>query len=315
MLATAGVLAGVIMGIINAVNGDNMLSVVTGVSSATLSFGLMCYANATGRYKICYLITIVVIFIFYFPFLYFRLGGYQGSKIAFFIFAVVYTAYMLEGKIAGLVISLELLTYTGVFIFSYMYPQSVTPFPEERGYLIDAISNLIFVSIALSVTLIGHLGMYNRQQRELEAARKQAEEYAKMKGELFANMSHEMRTPLTVMSAYAQYAVEQIMEAGANDQTLADLATISDEAKRLAEMADGTLKVLMSSSDTSKYKFEPVDIGSLTGRIAGLFGSVALRKGRRIVTHIEEGMPVIQGDTDASTQLLWNTIQNAVTHS
>ena len=53
-----------------------------------------------------------------------------------------------------------------------------------------------------------------------------------------------MRTPLTVMSGYAQFAVEQIRVSGANEQTLADLFTISEEAKRLAEMADGTQKIL-----------------------------------------------------------------------
>ena len=115
-----------------------------------------------------------------------------------------------------------------------------------------------------------HFRLYKQRQKELEAARRQVEEYARMKSELFTGMSHEMRTPLTVMSAYAQFAVEQIRESGANEQTLDDLATISDEAKRLAEMADGTLKILMSGSggtDESEtddqQKNTPVDAGDL----------------------------------------------------
>ena len=91
---------------------------------------------------------------------------------------------------------------------------------------------------------------------EIEAARKQSEEYAKMKGDIFAVMSHEMRTPLTIMSAYAQFAVEQLWESGPNEQTLDNLSTISDEAKRLAEMADTTLKVLMTSVETERTNMQ-----------------------------------------------------------
>jgi signal transduction histidine kinase len=315
VLATGGMLAGLIMGAINAANGGGILSVITGVSSAGLSFALLYYAYKSGRNQVCYLITIAVIFMGYFPSLFFRMGGYHGGKIAFFIFAVVYTAYMLEGKLAVIVTIIELFVYTGVFVYAYLKPESVTVLPSEFGYLTDSISNFIFVSIALSVTLIIHLNMYNRQQRELEAARKQAEEYARMKSELFADMSHEMRTPLTVMSGYAQYAVEQIRQKGMNEQTLADLATIGDEANRLAEMADGTLRILMSASDGSSNQTTDVDIGALATRLAHLFGAIAVRKKRKLTSDIAEKLPTVHGDMDALTQLLWNILQNAVTHS
>lgn len=54
MLATAGVLAGLIMGILNAINAGVTRSVITGIAVAALSFSLMVYANATARYKLCY---------------------------------------------------------------------------------------------------------------------------------------------------------------------------------------------------------------------------------------------------------------------
>jgi signal transduction histidine kinase len=136
-----------------------------------------------------------------------------------------------------------------------------------------------------------------------------------MKSELFADMSHEMRTPLPVMSGYAQYAVEQIRLKGMNEQTLADLATIGDEAKRLAEMADGTLRILMSASDGNSKEAADVDIGALATRLAHLFGAIVTRKKRKLTADIEGNLPAIHGDMDALTQLLWNILQNAVTHS
>jgi signal transduction histidine kinase len=130
-------------------------------------------------------------------------------------------------------------------------------------------------------------------------------------------MSHEMRTPLTVMSAYAQFAVEEIKENGANEQTLADLAAISGESRRLAEMADGTLKILLSETEAppDEQKNFPVDIGEISMSIARLFEPVAKRNGRKLTAAIGRDIPRIPGDPGALTQLLWNILQNAIIHS
>jgi len=69
------------------------------------------------------------------------------------------------------------------------------------------------------------------------------------KSELFAEMNHEIRTPLTVISTYAQHIAKRIKAAGTDEKTIAELAIISNEAKRLAEMADGTLKMLIGGSN------------------------------------------------------------------
>jgi len=315
VLAMGGTLISLLMGMLAIVINAGLINAIVNFATAILSFALLRYSYRTGRYQICYMITIIGIFICLFPIMFFSAGGYHSGMPSFFVFAVVFTVFMLEGKKAIFFSAFEILFYTALCAAAFYRPEWVSAFANEQEVLLDIIIAFVTVSIILSICLYIHFHLYNRQQRELEAARKQAEEYAEMKSELFANMSHEMRTPLTVMSGYAQYAVKQIMKTGANDQTLADLATIGDEAKRLAEMADGTLKILISPSDSGEDKAVPVDIGDLTGRIARLFGSVASRKGRKITADIKENLPFIHGDTDALTQLLWNILQNAVTHA
>ena len=243
---------------------------------------------------------------------------------SFFIFAVLFTVFMLDGKKMILMTVMELALYTFLCIFAYRCPETINFLSTEADFMIDIIICFVSVSIALGVTMTLHLKIYIQRQNELEAARKQVEEYAKMKSELFAGMSHEMRTPLTVMSAYAQYAVEQIKQSskeefpGANDQTIADLSTISDEANRLAEMADGTLKILMSTAasyNTGIDKNLPVNMGDLASRLARLMEPVALRKGKKLQVFIGEDLPLIDGDADALTQLIWNILHNAIIHS
>jgi len=92
VLAVAGMLAGTIMGTINAFNGGGVLSAAAGIGVAALAFVLLIYATVSGRYKIAYIWTIVVVFFIYFPFLFFGMGGITAEKFPF-SFLPLYTLH------------------------------------------------------------------------------------------------------------------------------------------------------------------------------------------------------------------------------
>ena len=318
ILALAGVLISLVTGITGLIISAGLANALQNLVSMVLSAALLWYSFVSGRYQLCYMITVICIFMGLFPALFFSSGGYHSGMPSFFIFAVLFTVFMLEGKKMVVMAVLELALYTSLCLYAFYNPESINFFDTEADFLTDVVVGFLAVSAALGITMSLHFRLYNQRQRELEAARKQVEEYAKMKSELFAGMSHEMRTPLTVMSAYAQFAVEQIRESGANEQTLADLATISVEAKRLAEMADGTLKILLTVSETGDMgvqKNTPVDVGDVSSRLIRLLEPIASRKGMKLSALIKEKIPTINGDADALTQLVWNILQNAITHS
>ena len=318
ILACGGMLSslmGIVYGlIIKAGVNTLLLNAVLAVFAASL----LLYSLKSGNYQRCYVITIIVVFFILFPAVFLNLGGYSGGIPMFFVFAVLFTVFMIEGKKVYIFAGLELILYTSLFVFAYYNPEIVKRITNETVELIDNIVCFLIVSVVLGLTMALHFNLYNQQQNELIAARKKAEEHAKIKSELFAGMSHEMRTPLTVMSAYAQFAVEQIRESEVNEQTLADLSTISEEAKRLAEMADGTLKILLSTSDpgeTNERAVRPVNIGDLAKRLTHLLKPFAMQKNRKLTISIKDDLPEIHGNADELTQLLWNIIQNAITHS
>jgi len=330
IMAVAGILISLVTGIMGIFIGAGLDNFLLCLAAFVITIILLWYSFTRGNHQFCYMITVILVFFVLFPALFFSAGGYYSGMPSFFIFAVMFTVFMLEGKKTLVVVALELALYTSLCIYAYHNPDSVDFFDTEANLLIDILIGFVFVSVALSITMALHFRVYNQRQRELEAAQKKVEELAKMKSELFAGISHEMRTPLTVMSTYAQFAVEQIRESGANEQTLADLATISGEAKRLAEIADGTLKVFMSTSGTGTdmQKKSQVDMIDLSSRIVRLFKPIALRSGKKMLVLINDKIqdnscennprqkgPEIFGDADALTQLLWNLFQNAIIHS
>jgi len=323
IIAVAGIVISLISCVTGIVTSTGLVSILQTLAMMLFAIWALWYGNVSGRYQFCYIVVIICIFLLLYSALFFNTGGYHSGMPSYFIFAVLFTFFMLDGKKMIIMSVLELSVYTALCLYAYHNPDKINFFDTEKDFLIDVFVGFLVVSVALGITVSFHFRLYNQRQRELEEARRQVEEYARMKSELFAGMSHEMRTPLTVMSAYAQYAVEQIRESGANEQTLADLATISDEAKRLAEMADGTLKVLMTSavlgvSETDSggaHQCQPVDVGAVCSRLVKLLEPIALRRGMKLRAVIRENIPAISGDADNVTQLVWNLLQNAITHS
>ena len=82
VLAVAGILGSVIIGIVNLISGAGAAAVLVDAAAAALSAGLLYYSYSTQKYQRCYLITIAGIFFGLFPYLYFRMGCYHESNDA-----------------------------------------------------------------------------------------------------------------------------------------------------------------------------------------------------------------------------------------
>jgi len=189
----------------------------------------------------------------------------------------------------------------------------------DESYAYDLVVSTDYLMITLLIASISFLIYYVSIKMVVQTEKSAAlEQVARTRAEMVDTLSHEVRTPLTVMSTYAQLAVKKIRAGNADEQTLADLATISDEARRLSVMASNTLRLsrLADVSDeaiASETGF--VDIGAITGQLVGLFEPTARRANRKLSAFTSENLPPVWGESDALTRLMWNLMDNALTHS
>ncbi|MCL2139524.1 MAG: HAMP domain-containing histidine kinase [Treponema sp.] len=314
VLAIGGTFIGLFMGFFGLAINIGTLNIVFCLASAVLSYALLTYSRLTQRYQICYLITTIIIFIGLFPFMFFTGGGYHSGMPLFFVFAVSFTVFMLEGKKAIFFSLTEILLYTGICLIAYFYPQTVNAITNEQKILTDIIIAFCIVSTVLGISLFLHLRLYNEQQKKLDEQNTVLVHASRAKTAFLANASHEMRTPLTIISVNVQTVMEileDMNEALKDKEAGKLLETAQSEIMRLARMVGGMLTLASMSESEDKGM---VDISALLASSAEMLRLFLQRSGNSLVTVIENDLHVY-GSADLLTQVVTNILQNAGEHT
>ena len=135
----------------------------------------------------------------------------------------------------------------------------------------------------------------------------------RLKNDLVANVSHELKTPLTAMRAL----VDTLLDAERFDEktTREYLELLATENARLSRLIDNFLT--FSRLERNKFKFEFMRIRPLevvVGAVAAL-GERAHAPGCSFESHAAEDLPSIRGDLDALVTALLNLLDNAWKYS
>lgn len=313
VLAFGGTAVSLVMGVLGVTNGL-VGNATVNLLVAALSFALLTYSHRSGNYQLCYTITIVAIFLLLFPMLFFSSGGYHSGMPAFFVFAVAFTIFMLEGKPAILFSLAEILLYIGICVVAYYRPTLVHHFDSESQMLADVIIAFVVVSVVLGVSLYLHFRLYNEQQRKLDEQNVMLAQINQAKTEFLANTSHEMRTPLTVISVNIQ-AVSGILQSMDYSITDPEVTELLDDAQaeimRLSRMVGGMLTLASISEGAEKEK---TDLSTLLGGVADMLRMTLSKRGNQLKTEIEKNLTVF-GNADLLSQVAVNLIQNAQAHT
>ncbi|MCL2813494.1 MAG: HAMP domain-containing histidine kinase [Oscillospiraceae bacterium] len=176
---------------------------------------------------------------------------------------------------------------------------------------------LILFSL-LQMTALLHATMRETAEAKQAERRMTAENAAqarliRLKNDMVAMVSHELRTPLTVMSSYAQYAVKSIQNGDFANESIQRLNTIPKEANRLADLSS-TLLDVFKELDNERQK-TPLSVSELIEHTTSVFKPIMDRKHNRQIINIESELPYVFGNEDELTQVFFNLLSNADTHT
>jgi signal transduction histidine kinase len=109
-------------------------------------------------------------------------------------------------------------------------------------------------------------------------------------------------------------------KSGIDPQTEQDLAAISEEAERLSELTTNALRLSRMGASETTGEAAPLEtlvfnIGEAARLIAGLFRPIAEKQRRAFTLSLPEDLPDVKGNPDDLSRLLWNLLDNALTHA
>lgn len=226
-----------------------------------------------------------------------------------------------------------------IFICSYMEPVGSTMAIFQRQFLFVAIIIMmltIFISLFFANRLTNPIIRINKHAKELPKGKFDAtiddkdfneirqlaatlqdasKEIAKsddLRRELMANISHDLRTPLTMIKAYAEMIRDL---SGDNPEKRAKhLKVIIDETDRLSSLVNDILDLSKLQAGVTEINRSVFDLSERLSGVISRFDILKENDGIIIELHADAGIK-INADITKLEQVVYNLINNAVTYA
>lgn len=128
-----------------------------------------------------------------------------------------------------------------------------------------------------------------------------------------ANVSHELKTPLTSIQGFAQAILDGTAGTPAEQRQAAEV--IYNEASRMHRLALDLLDLARLEAGTADLNMAPVDMRLLLGSIAEKFSLQAQKSGISLVVDSPGDLPSFVADGDRLSQVFTNLVDNALRHT
>jgi two-component system phosphate regulon sensor histidine kinase PhoR len=173
---------------------------------------------------------------------------------------------------------------------------------DENTSTFDCITSCIYDD---ERNLCGVVAVLHDISRERQAAR--------AKNEFVNHVSHELKTPLASITAYA----EMLVDGEAEDEKARKefLAVIQDQAQRLNRMIENLLNISRIESGLMKVNKEPLSLTVLIHEVVRTLKSYAAEKNIELIEQSPIACSQVYADRDMITQVLINLLGNAIKYT
>jgi PAS domain S-box-containing protein len=139
-------------------------------------------------------------------------------------------------------------------------------------------------------------------------------EVDRLKSNIVANVSHELRAPLASIKAYTELLLDEL-EGDDRDLRQRFLKVIDQETDRLTELIGGLLDLSRLEAGQFVMKKEPLQVGEVIDDTLGLFDMQAQENKISLHADIQPDLPPILADRELVNVLIKNLVGNAIKFS
>lgn len=133
-----------------------------------------------------------------------------------------------------------------------------------------------------------------------------------MQKELVADVSHELKTPITSIMGYA----DTLLEGGYDEETQNKfLNVIASESRRMARLVTDLLTLSRYDSNKKKTRKETFDLGDLVKRCQEKLAIEIKKKGHTVNSFVTADVPPVYADKDDIERVVLNILTNSIKYT
>ena len=133
-----------------------------------------------------------------------------------------------------------------------------------------------------------------------------------MQKEFVADVSHELKTPITSIMGYA----DTLLEGGYDEETkIKFLNVIASESRRMARLVTDLLTLSRYDSNKKKTKKESFDLGELVKKSQEKLAIEIKKKGHNVNCFVTADVPPVYADKDDIQRVILNILTNSIKYT
>lgn len=133
-----------------------------------------------------------------------------------------------------------------------------------------------------------------------------------MRKEFVADVSHELKTPITSIMGYA----DTLLEAEYDKETQGKfLNVIATEARRMAKLVTDLLTLSRYDNARNRIKKEAFDLGELVKRAQDKLAIEAMKKEHKVSCFVTADVPPVYADKDDIERVVLNILSNSIKYT
>lgn len=180
-------------------------------------------------------------------------------------------------------------------------------FPNKTNYIIG---NIIFLLISAFLVILVIIGLFIYSIRIIYQQRRISE----IKNDLINNITHELKTPISIISLAVQALNDEDMikiEGIRNNY----INMIGQENKRLGSLVENILQSAVMEKGDFKMKFKHVNVNEKIDAALKSFKMRLSEKNFNVTLNLQAEPLVLEADETHFTNMIFNLIDNAIKYS
>lgn len=309
----AGIVVALIGAGLNALNDQGTVQILLPLLMGAVAGTMMWFAWITGRYDIAAPVTVAIVFLGAFSWMFLTGGGTDGGMPALLVFAVAFTGLILHGRTLWTLVGIELAVYTALSVFAFANPGVVPPIPTASARVTDVIICVTIAGLALAVTLHLLLRVHARNASLLAGKNAELEQIDEEKSEFLAMVAHELNTPLAVMRVHLDDAA--LASDGAPPGMHHTLGVMTAENERLSRLVGQLRDISRINSGPMAVELQTEDLSVIIADVLRAYQPLVARNGNTLVLARGGSHPLVLVDAERVAQVLVNLLSNATRHT